>query len=189
MDQICRCSQRRYFRIEGRPVRVEPERNCDVDPPEHAPVPNRPPWGQPPPDPRVAVSPVDDPRLYYTDEKGLQRRLVLSTDAPVTVGRSPRADVALTSDRSVSRLHAVIERIGAHWTISDDGLSRNGTFVNGERLHGRRLLRPGDSIRIGDSLMTFHGPAEAAPRADSPPTPHHDGMSEPRITPAAGSGE
>ncbi len=82
---------------------------------------------------------------------------MLSPDTPrVTVGRSPQADVALTWDDEVSRLHAAIEWIGTHWTIVDDGLSRNGTFVNGERLAGRKRLRAGDRIRIGGALLTFH---------------------------------
>nr|WP_245673554.1 FHA domain-containing protein [Nocardia lijiangensis] len=74
----------------------------------------------------------------------------------VTIGRSPQADLALRWDAEVSRLHASIEYLGAHWTIVDDGLSRNGTFVNGERLVGRRRLMAGDRIRVGTSLVSFH---------------------------------
>ena len=33
------------------------------------------------------------------------------------------------------------------WTVVDDGLSRNGTYVNGERIHGRRRLVDGDTPR------------------------------------------
>ena len=60
----------------------------------------------------------------------------------------------MTADEEVSRLHAVIECVGSHWTVVDDGMSRNGTFVNGERITGRRRLRQGDSIRIGGTLLT-----------------------------------
>ncbi|WP_433208074.1 FHA domain-containing protein [Nocardia sp. CA-107356] len=74
----------------------------------------------------------------------------------VTIGRSPQADVALRWDAEVSRLHAAIEYLGTHWTIVDDGLSRNGTFINGERLVGRRRLMAGDRIRVGTSLVSFH---------------------------------
>ena len=82
---------------------------------------------------------------------------MLSPELPrVTLGRSPQADVPLTWDDEVSRLHAAIEWMGTHWTILDDGLSRNGTFVNGERLAGRRRLRAGDRIRVGAALLTFH---------------------------------
>nr|WP_231387216.1 FHA domain-containing protein [Nocardia sp. BMG111209] len=83
--------------------------------------------------------------------------MVLSPDRQrLTIGRSPQADVTLSWDAEVSRLHAAIEYLGAHWTIVDDGLSRNGTFVNGERLVGRRRLVAGDRIRVGTSMMSFH---------------------------------
>ena len=46
-------------------------------------------------------------------------------------------------------MHAALERVGDDWTVVDDGLSRNGTFVNGERVTGRRRLRDGDVIAVG----------------------------------------
>lgn len=114
-------------------------------------------------------------RLRYIDKDGRQHRYELSPTAPrVTIGRSPDADVPFTGDEEVSRLHAVVEWIGTHWTILDDGLSRNGTFVNGERITGRRRLREGDSIRIGTIRLTFQeigaGPDEATRVAAEMPT-------------------
>ncbi|MEV0034300.1 FHA domain-containing protein [Nocardia sp. NPDC050793] len=95
--------------------------------------------------------------LRFTDDSGRQQELLLSPDQQrVTIGRSPQADLALRWDAEVSRLHAAVEYLGAHWTIVDDGLSRNGTFVNGERLVGRRRLMAGDKIRVGTSLVSFH---------------------------------
>lgn len=101
---------------------------------------------------------VDEPRLCYTDTAGRGHELVLSGEHPrVTVGRSPQTDLAFESDEEISQLHAIVEWMGSHWTVIDDGLSRNGTFVNGDRITGRRRLRPGDSIRIGAALLTFSG--------------------------------
>lgn len=103
------------------------------------------------------MSVLDGPCLRFADAQGRQQEVVLSPDSPrVTVGRSPQADLALTWDDEISRLHAAIELVGTHWTILDDGLSRNGTFVNGERLAGRRRLRAGDRIRVGGAVVTFH---------------------------------
>ncbi|WP_435590954.1 FHA domain-containing protein [Nocardia sp. bgisy118] len=97
-----------------------------------------------------------EPRLTYTDDHGHRRGVTLSGDVPrVTVGRSSLADIALTADGQVSRLHATVEQMGGQWTIVDDGLSRNGTFVNGERLAGRHRLQTGDSIRIGNTVLTY----------------------------------
>ncbi|MGK8512131.1 FHA domain-containing protein [Nocardia asiatica] len=75
--------------------------------------------------------------------------------ASLTIGRSAAADIAVTSDPTVSRLHAIIERVGGCWVIVDDGLSKNGTFVNGERVGGRRKLDPGDTIRVGRSVFSI----------------------------------
>ncbi|NKY50239.1 FHA domain-containing protein [Nocardia vermiculata] len=95
--------------------------------------------------------------LRFTDRVGHRQELPLTPDRQrITIGRSPQADLALAWDAEVSRLHAAIEYLGAHWTIVDDGLSRNGTFVNGERLAGRRRLEAGDRIRVGTSMLSFH---------------------------------
>jgi pSer/pThr/pTyr-binding forkhead associated (FHA) protein len=100
---------------------------------------------------------LDCPVLRYTDAAQGRREVALSGDRHrLTVGRAEENDVALTWDGQVSRVHAVIEWVGGHWTVSDDGLSRNGTFLNGERLAGRRRLEAGDGIRVGGSLVTFH---------------------------------
>jgi DNA-binding CsgD family transcriptional regulator len=98
------------------------------------------------------------PFLLWRDPAG-QRILSLGESERVTVGRGDEVDVQLTADERVSRLHAEIERIGGVWTVSDDGLSRNGSFVNGERITGRRRLADGDELRFGDTLVVFRAPA------------------------------
>ena len=45
-------------------------------------------------------------------------------------------------------------------TLVDDGLSRNGSFVNGERVSGRRRLRDGDMMRFGRTVMLYRAPAD-----------------------------
>jgi pSer/pThr/pTyr-binding forkhead associated (FHA) protein len=86
----------------------------------------------------------------------------VALDGPLTVGRRPEADIALTWDSEVSRLHAQLEPIGADWTVVDDGLSRNGTYVNGERVSGRRRLRDGDRLVFGETRVLFRAPADAS---------------------------
>ena len=66
----------------------------------------------------------------------------------VSVGQADTNDVTLPFDKTVSRVHAVFERIAGRWCVRDLS-SRNGTFVNGERIWGERPLRPGDEVRIG----------------------------------------
>ena len=73
----------------------------------------------------------------------------------VTVGGAPGSDVVISWDQTVSRLHAVFERIGDSAWVVKDLSSRNGTFVNGERIWGERPLYAGDEVRIGGTRILF----------------------------------
>lgn len=95
------------------------------------------------------------PVLQFSDEHGRSHEHALDPTERVIIGRSPDATIPLLADNSVSRLHAMIEWMDTHWTVVDDGLSRNGTFINGERLTGRRALHHGDKIRIGECTLTY----------------------------------
>jgi len=103
------------------------------------------------------------PFLVLRDSTEQQHIVDLDSDARprITVGRSERADVAIDWDGEVSRLHAEIECAAGEWIVMDDGLSRNGTFVNGQRIAGRRRLRDGDAIRLGATVILFRNPASA----------------------------
>jgi hypothetical protein len=72
-----------------------------------------------------------------------------------TIGRGKSVDVQLT-DPSVSRLHAEIVRRGPYAYVSDLGLSRNGTRVNG-RLVARRVLDDGDVLSFGSARCRVFG--------------------------------
>jgi ATP/maltotriose-dependent transcriptional regulator MalT len=99
------------------------------------------------------------PFLVYRDGEDRQRIFSLTPELErVTVGRAPSTEIQIDWDTEVSRLHAELGRIGGDWTVSDDGLSRNGTHVNGERVIGRRRLRDGDVIRFGKTPATFREP-------------------------------
>lgn len=79
----------------------------------------------------------------------------------VTIGRAMTADIRLLDDPLVSRVHSTLERVAGAWTVADEGLSRNGTFVNGRRLTGRLTLHDGDEIRVGGTMLVFRSPEEA----------------------------
>jgi pSer/pThr/pTyr-binding forkhead associated (FHA) protein len=101
-----------------------------------------------------------DPFLVFRSGEGDQRIVVLDGTVPttMTVGRAPETDVCLGWDEEVSRVHAELVRVGPDWTVSDDGLSRNGTYVNGDRVSGRLRLRGGDVIRFGATPIAFRSP-------------------------------
>jgi pSer/pThr/pTyr-binding forkhead associated (FHA) protein len=93
--------------------------------------------------------------LLYLDHDRHQRIVDLGGADALSIGRESANDVQLDWDTEVSRAHAVLERVGSAWTLVDDGLSRNGSFVNGRRVHGRRRLDDGDSITVGTTLLVF----------------------------------
>jgi len=79
--------------------------------------------------------------------------LELAPDARVAIGRGRDCELSLFTD-SASRRHAEVYAEGAEFLVRDLG-SKNGTFVNGERVTQPRALRPGDRIGVGAYAITF----------------------------------
>lgn len=71
----------------------------------------------------------------------------------VAIGRSPQSDFVI-DDRTVSRHHATIRNEGEFWILVDVG-SKNGTRVNGRRIDGRAVIRPGDELGFGAAVARF----------------------------------
>jgi len=102
------------------------------------------------------------PFLVYRNADDEQQLLVIGEEAgSLWVGRSESADLNLAWDDEVSSLHAQLEMVGLECTLVDDGLSRNGSFVNGERVSGRRRLRDGDTMRFGRTGVIYRAPGES----------------------------
>ncbi|MBI2933622.1 MAG: FHA domain-containing protein [Planctomycetes bacterium] len=113
----------------------------------------------------------------------------------VTLGRHPGCSVVLDDPR-LSREHARVYFDGRLYRLEDLG-SKCGTSLNGEPVREPRLLRPGDKIRIGDTVFSFaldardaHLPPEALSAAPAPvtPAPHRPSPanSSPRTVRAVG---
>jgi pSer/pThr/pTyr-binding forkhead associated (FHA) protein len=119
------------------------------------------------------------PFLVYSDGHGRQQLFFFAPDASyASVGRRPPSDLLLDWDAQVSRLHARFERVEDGWEVFDDGLSRNGTFLNGERLSGRCRLKDGDILRFGTTTVTFSSPQrDQTGAADPAQTPASVGLS------------
>jgi DNA-binding CsgD family transcriptional regulator len=102
------------------------------------------------------------PFLHWLAHAGDQHVLMLGAErSRVTIGRREQSDVPLTWDLEVSRAHALLEPVGEEWTLVDDGLSRNGSFVNGSRIHGRQRLHDRDRLCFGNTHVVYREPSPA----------------------------
>ena len=109
------------------------------------------------------------PFLIHRDGDGDHRITPLGADVErLTIGRRASADLALNWDDEVSRLHAELVSKGGDWTIVDNGLSMNGSFVNGEPVSAQRRLRDGDAIRVGTTVLIFRSPGDQESQATAP---------------------
>ncbi|MGZ4184596.1 MAG: FhaA domain-containing protein [Solirubrobacteraceae bacterium] len=80
------------------------------------------------------------------------KRMVVGP-AGATLGRSRKCDIVV-DDPNVSREHAEVRPRGGSWVLRDLG-STNGSSINGRRIDGAEVLKPGDEIELGTSTMTF----------------------------------
>lgn len=98
--------------------------------------------------------------LRWHDGTDGWRILALSSGVNrITIGRDQGCDIRLDADTRVSRTHAELIRVGMDWVLVDDGLSRNGTWLNGNRIAGRVRMRDGAMIRCGNSIIAFRLPS------------------------------
>ncbi|HPJ56141.1 MAG TPA: FHA domain-containing protein [Kiritimatiellia bacterium] len=102
--------------------------------------------------------------LRYINKLGIPKDIEL-TGEPLSIGRSREADIPLLDDK-VSRVHCGIRLSEGEFYLKDLK-SRNGTFVNGERVEDTVKLKPGDRIQVGstvfvlDPVSTKEGDAKA----------------------------
>jgi hypothetical protein len=80
------------------------------------------------------------------------KRLVVGPGG-ATMGRSRQCDVTV-DDPNVSRQHAEVRPRGGSWVLNDLG-STNGSRLNGHRVEGSEVLKPGDEIEVGTTVLRF----------------------------------
>jgi hypothetical protein len=111
------------------------------------------------------------PFLLYRDGDAAQQLRRMPTEVHVMgIGRNPAADLYIGWDGEVSGLHAQLEHAGGEFALVDDGLSRNGSYVNGERVRGRRRLQDGDMLRFGKTVVQFRRPTSGMVESTIPTT-------------------
>jgi pSer/pThr/pTyr-binding forkhead associated (FHA) protein len=130
---------------------------------------------------RIAADRAGEPYLLFRDGDGGQQIVALGGSERLTVGRAPGCEISLSWDNKVSGAHAQLERLGgSDWTLIDDGLSRNGSYLNGERVRQRRRLADRDLLRFGDTAVVFRAPIQQITAT----MPEADESGEIRLSPA-----
>jgi len=92
------------------------------------------------------------PALVLDD--GSPMGAVVIVDGPKKIGRARDVQVQIRNDAKVSRVHATVEPRDDGVYIVDHGAS-NGTYVGEDRIVGERLLRSGDRLIIGDTILEY----------------------------------
>jgi hypothetical protein len=123
----------------------------------------------------VAAERTERPFLAFRDAGAELQFLELKGDR-VCIGRDTGNDLVLRWDVEVSRVHALLERLAGTWTVVDDDLSRNGTFVNGSRVRGRRRLNDHDVVRVGVTQVLYRDPGAEA--GETPRVSSHAAVAE-----------
>ncbi|AKJ64888.1 FHA domain-containing protein [Kiritimatiella glycovorans] len=88
--------------------------------------------------------------LIYKDDEG-KRVAVELGESPISIGRSPDADIQIVDDR-VSRMHTGVRRWEDDVYVKDLN-SKNGTYLNGERIRDIAKLNPNDVITVGPTRI------------------------------------
>jgi hypothetical protein len=100
-----------------------------------------------------------EPALLVWQEGDLIKDQWILNRTPMTIGRAPECDVQLDL-RWVSRTHACIRLEENHYMLEDAG-SKNGVFINGQRVASPQALEDGDRIQIAPGLELIFVDSEA----------------------------
>jgi serine/threonine-protein kinase len=148
-------------------------------PPPPPPPPGPPPLAEPPPPPGAVAGPrdvtpaahrvaapdasTDAPPPHDSPVRAIALRVtegpaagsVLSvSDDELLIGRQAPGPGKLGNDIEISRRHARVMRESNGQFLIEDLGSTNGTYVNGERILGAQVLKPGDNVELGDTKLT-----------------------------------
>lgn len=98
--------------------------------------------------------------LLITTPDGSTKTVPLEGDS-LPLGRSGVGPLTFPEDFGLSRQHLIFQREGDQWSVADLG-SKNGTLVNGVKIAGKQLLRPGDRIQAARVEIVYE-PLQASP--------------------------
>lgn len=90
-------------------------------------------------------------RLVVLEPKD-RRGTAFALSGELSIGREESCSITIPGDTYVSSVHARVFEHDGQPMVEDLG-STNGTFHNGNRLHGSKLLHPGDRLQIGYTVL------------------------------------
>jgi pSer/pThr/pTyr-binding forkhead associated (FHA) protein len=91
-------------------------------------------------------------RLRVLEGPGVEPGAIIEVTASTVLGRAPDSGFSLDGDEFASAHHARFDARADGLWVEDLG-STNGTFVNGAPVKNRRLLQPGDVVRVGQTEL------------------------------------
>lgn len=86
-------------------------------------------------------------------ESGILRGTALPVSNGTSIGRASGVDLQL-GDAYTSSEHAQVRQVGERWML-EDRQSMNGSYVNGQRVHGTQGLADGDTVQLGRIVLQF----------------------------------
>jgi pSer/pThr/pTyr-binding forkhead associated (FHA) protein len=92
--------------------------------------------------------------IAHPENQRLGSRFRLSPGTTLEIGRSAAVGISLPEVMSISRKHARLRYLGPVVTLEDLG-STNGTYINGQPIHGRTVLRSGDRFQTAAVHFKF----------------------------------
>ena len=106
--------------------------------------------------PEIAPPPQDElvPSLIMDDGTLLGKVIALQTGL-TTIGRGRSVDIKIRNDAKVSRKHATLEVRSPDDVVVIDHGSSNGTFVDEHPVDGTAVIRPGQTLQVGDTMFEF----------------------------------
>src|SRR5436190_7049393 len=172
-------------------VPVPPAASGGPPPP---PPPGPPPLAEPPPPPGAVAGPrdatpapqrrvsppgaaTDAPPPHDAPPQSIALRVtegpaagsVLTVaDEELLIGRQAPGPGKLGNDIEISRRHARVTREANGQFLIEDLGSTNGTYVNGERIVGAQILKPGDTLEMGDTKLTVEALGAPSDKVISP---------------------
>lgn len=107
--------------------------------------------------------------MFRDGQERLQTLTLPTQDRSLLIGRRDGVDLRMDWDPEVSGVHAELRYLGGSWCLNDDGLSRNGSYVNGRRISGSQRLGDRDQIRVGRTVLVYRAKLDDATLSTATP--------------------